>query len=350
MPSRVGRKPVFAAGLAALVAGVLAIGLLASNTGPHRPDVESDPRAAADVQAGAIERRGPSRPERPASVSEEAEDLIAHLRERFGPTIDHPSTRMAVIEKLMAYLQRAHPEDWRERIAELLAKAFPERAGELADLLEKRLRYAELLQERRADYESLDPRDRRDAIWAERDRVFGDEADAIWASARRAEQIQLALEDIDEGVAGADLGAQLDRYVSAIEEAYGDRASELISGRQSELVNHFLQVDSVQEELRALEPGERSRSLRQIRDALGMNEAALARWDDLDDRRDRMWARGLEYEQERRRLLESARGASAEAPIRDLQDRVFGSAADTIRAEEASGFYRFARPRRIGRE
>ena len=345
------RNRLLAAGVASLVVAVLAFALFGSDTSESR-DTGREARLR-DAAASASEGLEASRESSPWSLTPsdvELEEFIVHLRERYGATIDHPSTRIALIEKAMAYLQRAHPADWAERMHELLARAFPNRAEELASMLDKRLRYAELLEARRADYEGLDPKDRRESVWADRYRVFGDEADMIWAAARRGEQVQIALEEIDEGVTDAGLDAQLDRYVSAIEEAYGERAIELTSRRQTELVNHFLEVDAVQEELRALEPDARGSSLRMIRGALGMDAPALDRWDALDSRRDQTWDQGVEYEKRRRRLEATPDEAGAVSSIRELQDQTFGEAADMIRAEESAGFYRFAGPRRIGRE
>jgi hypothetical protein len=76
---------------------------------------------------------------------------------------------------------------------------------------------------------------------------------------------------------------------------------------------------------------------------MGMDDEALARWHDLDAARDRAWEVGERYMAERE-------GLSAGTELTALQDRLFGAEADIIRAEEASGFFRFARRRQLGRE
>jgi hypothetical protein len=104
----------------------------------------------------------------------------------------------------------------------------------------------------------------------------------------------------------------------------------------------------VQQDLAALAPAERSAALRDVRKGLGLDEAALGRWDTLDRERDRRWAVGQEYMAARAALVKQHAGEALEAQLQELRARYFGTEAATIADEEASGFFRFAGPRKYG--
>ena len=81
-----------------------------------------------------------------------------------------------------------------------------------------------------------------------------------------------------------------------------------------------------------------------------MDAQALARWQALDAERDRAWATGERYLAERASIEAAYQGDERRARVTALQDRLFGAEAGVVRAEEESGFHRFAHPRRFGRE
>ena len=86
-----------------------------------------------------------------------------------------------------------------------------------------------------------------------------------------------------------------------------------------------------------------------MRKGLGLDDAALGRWDALDHERDRRWEVGLKYMAERAALAKQYSGEDARgACSRSCGARYFGAEAATIADEEASGFFRFDRPRRHG--
>ena len=63
-------------------------------------------------------------------------------------------------------------------------------------------------------------------------------------------------------------------------------AEQLLDNRGTELMNGFLEVAAVQDDLRALAPDERQVALRAIRKGMGLDAAAIERWDALDAERD----------------------------------------------------------------
>lgn len=348
-----------AAGRAAGVAALVVVAMLAAG-GLRMGGAE---RHAASPTAG---RTTPPEPQPPSATGDDgdpepaverepgepSEAVFARgLRRRFGRTIGHGHTQVQAIERVLAFLQRFHPDDWRARVRPLLAAAFPERADELLAQLERLVRYQDLVRERRGELATLPPQERRAALWAMRREVFGEAVEEIWEVALRNEQVRQALDGI-RAAPPPSVHEKLDRYVAALRDAWGERAETFVARRQTELMTQFLAVDAVQDDLHAMPEDARREALRSIRGALGLDDAALARWDALDAERDEAWALGQRYLAERERI-EAATAADGEEraqQIAALQERLFGEQADAIRAEEEAGFHRFRQRRRIGRE
>jgi hypothetical protein len=276
-------------------------------------------------------------------------DFLKQLRGKFGPRLADKHARIKAIEQVIAYLREHYPADWQQRVRAFLDELAPELAGELLAMYQGLVRLNEWLALHREELMRLPPDQRRAALWAARREAFGADAEAIYAGEVRSERLLAALQDIDVAT-GLTADEKLARFVAAVTESWGDQATEFMQARGSELMNRFLDVPSVQDELRGQSAGERSESLRRIRAGLGLDEAALARWDTLDAERDRAWAAGEAYWLERQALVARYEGAELQTRLTALQDRVFGAEAQAIRDEEAAGFYRYDRPRRVGRE
>ena len=97
-------------------------------------------------------------------------------------------------------------------------------------------------------------------------------------------------------------------------------------------------------------PEQRRQTMREVRKGLGLDDEALARWDELDRTRDQRWDGGARYMSERTALADTYSGEELELRVHELRVRYFGGEADTIRSEEQSGFFRFERERRWGRD
>jgi hypothetical protein len=82
---------------------------------------------------------------------------------------------------------------------------------------------------------------------------------------------------------------------------------------------------------------------------MGMDSAALERWETLDSERQNRWTVGKTYLQERQKLMANPDAAS-DAALNDLRRKYFGPEAEAIAIEEAEGFYRYNGQQRIGLE
>lgn len=276
-------------------------------------------------------------------------EAIRRLQALFGDGIANKRVQIKALEQVVAWLQKNYPDDWRDRLYAFLQQAFPGMADELFARFEQMETWNEWWKANRARLAELPAAERRAEVWDQRLRAFGDEAVEIWEESLRNEAVLDALEQVSRSP-DTDVAEKLDTYLDAIEDAYGEDAARLIESRQTELMDRFLETPAVQDNLHALPSDQRRRELRRVREGLGMDEAALDRWDELDRARDTAWETGERYMDERQRLAESYEGDELIRRLDDLRVRTFGPDADVIRSEEEGGFFRFDHRRTFGKE
>lgn len=346
-----GKKIQWLVAAAAIVSVIATLGYVALSRAPSEsagsksveiPEDAALPVGLATQRAAAgASGVGPEWPEENIFL----EELLA----KFGPRINNKHAQIKLIEQLMAYLMDRYPDDWRRRMQSLLAKLFPELAAALFARFEALERLNQWLKENRKALLDAPSNQRRALLWAARHDAFGADAEEIWAGERRSEKLLDTLTALNADN-GQSVAQKLDQFLATIQEAYGEQAPRFIQSRQTELLGSFLAVDAVQAELRALPPAQRNASLRNLRQAVGMDDAALTRWTELDRSRDQTWDAGQRYINERAKILAEA-APQQEQRLQRLREQDFGKEeAAIIRSEEEAGFYRYAEPRRIGRE
>jgi len=178
------------------------------------------------------------------------------------------------------------------------------------------------------------------------------DADFVREVARAEEAREQALRDAILAIGeepGLTVDARLERLREAVEAARGENEAAAAFVTPSMLAEVFLRMDGVQQELVAMSPGERAGELAHIRRELGYDEAEIARMEAIDERREARWQNGLAYMKERERIAASFEGDALEAELHALRAEYFAHEAQTIEAEERSGFFRFERPRIYGR-
>jgi hypothetical protein len=301
---------------------------------PWEREPDPDQSLASLLQSGAL--------------AGDRDQIIAQLRARYGAHIHNSYIQMKMLEELIRYLQAQYPDRWREILLDLVREAFPELYDEIAATLEHRLDYDRWMNENRARLQGMSNEDRQAALWESRNRIFGaDAAEQIWAAElkNRALTDALAVVDSHEDASIAD---RLSMYKQALEDIHQESAEAYLDRHRHEAMNRFIGLESVQGELATMSAEQRARSLREIRKGMGLDDAALSRWDDLDRQRDARWQKGLDYMAERDALVASYTGADLEARLDALRTRYFGAEATVIAREEESGLFRFKRPRRWG--
>lgn len=313
----------------------------AAATSPALTEVVTNPEA---------ETKAPS-PNQPRWSSDEERDafFVADMQGRFAPHIHIQHAQIRFLEQLISYLRQHYPDDWRSRVASLLNASFPDLAAELQNKFDALERYNEWLLADRKQLQAMPADERRAALWDKRYAAFGEDADIIWAAEIRNQNISDALQSLGNN-SDSSVQEKLTTLVTTIEQNYGEHADDFIRSRPTELLNKFVELPSVQTSLNAMPATERRSEMRTIRQTLGMNEAALDRWEKLDTQRDQSWSAGQDYMQQREQIVARYEGNRQQRELEALQKSVFGAEAEMIRREEAAGFFRYAGQRRIGRE
>jgi hypothetical protein len=275
--------------------------------------------------------------------------FIANLTQKFASVIEVKHAQIRLLEQLISYLKSRYPEDWESRVEALLAQMYPDLAAELLAKYQSWSNYNAWLLTERDVLRAMSPLERRNALWAKRFDAFGADAEQIWAAELRNRKIEEALIAVDEMATGLP-EEKLTQFVASVRDALGDKAEPLLATRRTELMDRFLSLDSVQQELRNLPDSTRLASLREIRSGLGMDAQALDRWAALDKRRDELWTTGSNYMEQRQIILAEYTGGEQRRRLQALQTALFAEQSELIQREEQSGFFRFAGERRIGRE
>ncbi|ADO74425.1 hypothetical protein [Stigmatella aurantiaca] len=313
-----------------------------------QPPASSVPVAAQQAPAPPPEQL-PGQSGAPEGAGGELEALAASLRERYGAKLTEPAIQVRMLEELMRYFSERYPDRWEEELLAFLRKMFPEMYDTLAATLRNRIDYEKWVKDNHAYLRGLSPQERRTALWDARHRLFGkDAAERIWASERKNQAMGDSLVAL-EAMEGANVQEKLSAYKQRLQDVYGEQAPAHLARHQQELMDRFMDLPSIQQELTAMPPERRLESLRAIRQEMGLDEEALKRWDALDRVRDERWEAGARYTAEREALTRQLSGAELEAQLQALRARYFPTEADVIAQEEASGLFRFQQLRQWGR-
>lgn len=272
--------------------------------------------------------------------------IIQQLRKKYGARIPRVAQQVEMLANLRDVLQHLYPKDWERRLLRILAAAFPQQAQELLGWYQHLLGYEAWLKDIFPNLHLAGVEANRQALWDKRVELFGDAAYEIWALERREQKLQEKLKEL--ATSTAPFRDKADAYIGELRSAYGDRVIGPDAPHLTQNMTRFLELESVQKDLKGVGVEERQQRLREFRQAMGLDEAALKRWDALDAERDTAHAAGLSYMEERARLEARFQGPELQTQLESLQKRLFGPEATFIRNEEASGYYRFKTPQTLG--
>jgi hypothetical protein len=284
------------------------------------------------------------------SFEQNDEAFIQNLREKYKNTIHNKWSQTKAIEKLMEYLEKFYPDDWESHVLDFFKRMFPELADELYAQFQKNMTYRQWLIDNRQELNMLSREDRRDRLWDMRYQIFGEDAYEIWEVELKTEQIYESLQQINEQP-DAPFEEKYATYLGAVKQAYGDTSDRFIEKRRQELMDRFLAVETVQDDLYEMPAQERNQKLREFRKSMGLDEEALKRWEQLDQERDTEWDKGTKYMTARDEIAAKYEGDEQVQKLQALREEVFGSDwAEIIKNEEESGFHRFKEKRKLGME
>ena len=280
--------------------------------------------------------------------SMDKEDFIEKLRKLFSDNLHHPRIQLEAIESLIRFLKALYPDTWEQHVWEYLSAAFPDRAGELYANYRKLAAYREWIKKNVSMLTGLDRNRLDDLLMDKRKEFFGDDALKIWEMELKRKEVNTVLSDI-QSADDLSFEQKTDFYRKQLDAIYGDTARAYVQSNQQSLMNQFLEVKSIQKDLHAMAREERKEQLAFLRKSMGLDEAAIERWDRLDDKRDERWEKGLAYMKARNQVLKKTPAAGREQILDQLRRDHFGPEAETVKQEEFAGFYRFNRDRIYGK-
>lgn len=229
------------------------------------------------------------------------EQKLALLRDKWSKHIDKGYMQIKMLEEVMNLCKKERPDDWVACTNELAVNAaFPQLGDKLFNQLSALVRYNDWLSRHKDKLEKMGRKDRQKLLNEMRGKLFGEEnAKDIWANQIRVEAVRNTLDDMKEAK-GKDLSTKLSALKTTLNEVFGDQAKAYVERHQQELTNAVM--TAVQDDLKALTPTQQKHALRTIRSEMGMDKAALERWDALDNERQNRWATGKNYLAEREKL------------------------------------------------
>ncbi|MDZ4725646.1 MAG: hypothetical protein SH817_05790 [Leptospira sp.] len=275
------------------------------------------------------------------------EQIARIMLEKYGKNIDNARVQIALLEELMKDLPKLYPDNWVEKLHEILNLAFPDRALELFRMSEKLYSYNKFRENNMTRLGLMSDSDRKKEMWKERYRLFGEKADEIWAMEKKMQNVSDALKRIEESPTG-NVDAKLNSFKSTLKENFGKELPQVLEKRQQTLTEGF--ISSVQKDLKTMSYDSRKSTLRDIREAMGMDQAALNRWDALEDERETKWQNLEKYKELRTKLYGNKTTISPEQQkeIDVMRTKLFGEEAEIIKNEEASGYFRSPEERNFG--
>ncbi len=282
-----------------------------------------------------------------ASLSSEEKLLGASLQQRYGSKLAQPFWRLQLIQSLKNYLIEKYPYDWLARLKAMLKLLFPADYDKLLASLEAIESYNTWMSENKSSRVFNSKEERLRATWDKRLQLFGEDAKMIWQAQLQQEKVDVALQQLD--TSSLPLAAKVDSYVKTLVDVYGKSAIDPEKSHPVQQMEGLLTLNSVQEQLHSLPPERRKEELHHLRSAMGLDNEAVKRWDELDAERAQRATAGVSYMQERAALTKQYEGDALQLQIQALQNRKFGSEeAQYIRNEEETGYYRYQERQQIG--
>lgn len=280
------------------------------------------------------------------------DQLVKELRKYYGARISEKSVQ-ASIYKVRENIVGSRP-DGREFFYKVLKRAFPELADEIMATLDKLDAYNKWLVENDAVLAQMNENARKVALWEKRIALFGDDAEEIWvdevmATDARKEKMLDTLDflNVDDN---ATIDEKIKMYQDSLEETYKGSPEEYFLEQKPILAKIFFSIDSVQNELKQMTPEQRQATINKVRRDMGFTDTMVKEMEKMDAENNHRWDVGLEYMEERKKVVSEFPGEQQKEKLQELREEYFGEEAQTIQAEEENdSFFRFERPRYYGR-
>ncbi len=279
------------------------------------------------------------------------DSLVLELIAKYGNRIDEIAVQASLFE-VQEYLLSRYPADGQARFRRIISMAFPQLANAILAVVERMGLYNDWLIENYALLVDMNPLAREGALWQKRRAFFGADAEKIWADelalqAQKQQSMQEAMYQLEQA-ADISLDERLYQLQSAITENYGETVQQLVVS-PGMVAQVFFGFGSVQDTLQRLSPEQRQAEINRLRKQLGYSDEQIGRLQERDEVRNQRWDNGHAYMAQRKQLVDGVDGVALDEALAVLREQFFKHEASTIAQEEASGFFRYQRPRVFGR-
>ena len=276
---------------------------------------------------------------------------LLELLRQYQDGIEQVSVQVSLLE-IRNYILNLFPAIGQQLFVESIVEVFPQHADEILNTINKMDKYNRWLLENGKRLAAMSEIDNDRALWNKRIALFGKAAYKIWSGKLTAyEQRKQNVRDLLQHIEESDIISneeKLHQLQTSLEDVY----SYTIEGyavNKSLTSDLYLNIESVQKELSQLPPQQRQQKINDIRRRIGYTEAQIEKMSARDSERNRRWDNGLSYMKKREQLIKNFSGTELDYRMDALREEHFQHEAKTIAMEEESGFYRYLRPRVIGR-
>jgi hypothetical protein len=278
--------------------------------------------------------------------------LVNELKKYYGSTISQKSTQAKLL-KVKAFVSQLYPKDGDKRFYAILKKAFPDLADEIISVLFKMEKYKNWLADNAHVLSDMSKLEKEGLVWEKRKEFLGADAEEIWSEEVVAfEKKKIEMRETLSYLDKADdltIYEKLAEYESTLKDVYEDSPEAFVLQNKSLHAKVFFSIESVQNELKQMEPDQRQMEINNIRREMGFTQQDVERMEEVDAYREKRWENGLAYMIEREGLSKEYEGAKLETQLDAMREKYFKHEAKTIKFEEEDGFFRFKRPRIYGR-
>jgi hypothetical protein len=276
------------------------------------------------------------------------DEYVRELRKYYGADISRKATQ-AALACIRDRLAAASPADGRALFAKIIGRAFPDKAKEILETLNKLDIYNRWLEENRRMLLAMPPEQRLAVLWRKRTELLGDDAKEIWSGEMLATDARMAkvrdtLQVLDEA---ADTPMDDNWNSTRGPQADIHKHPGAFIPTEEMLSKIFFSIESVQPSSHGWTPGTaRRRSTGYVRGwllgARDRGHGPKGRGQGLK------WETGLRYMEEREDLERSLSGPSSRKGLR-TSGKVLRRRASTIELGEGR-VLRFKRPAHLWKE
>jgi hypothetical protein len=267
-------------------------------------------------------------------------EVISSLKDRYGKGLNSPRVQVQAIEEIQQLLESQYPQNYQEKMGEAVKLVFPDKTDQLMEMSSKVAHYDMWLKGAWMTLLTKGAQEREGVIQGKRNEIFGPDAEKIWPGNLKAETISQVLKGLNK-VKGASLKQKLDFFHDTIQQEYTSEAGAYIKAHQQELLESFFKLESVQSDLKRMQPQDRRQNMMTIGQTLGMDGNTLAKWEALEKVRDQRWEKGVLYMRDRQQVIDSVPKELREIILNELRQKYFGNEAATVAGEEKAGYFRF---------